>query len=124
MEDAGEAGPSTTRAEEPGRDAAEASTSHAVEGVAAATADDVAVPIVETVPEGAQGTTAFFLFSNVHRDAVKQALQAGAPEGEKVSVGTVAKQIGAMWKRCSDDVKAGYAAAAKAVRRLSTPAFA
>ena len=79
-------------------------------------ADDLAVSIADKVPEGALGTTAFFLFSNVHRDVVKTALQARATEGEKVSVGTVAKSIGVMWKRCSDDVKAAYAEAAKAVR--------
>jgi HMG (high mobility group) box len=74
------------------------------------------VQIEETVPDGAQGTTAFFLFSSVHRDRVKHAVQASLLDGDKATIGMVGKRIGQLWKSCSDEVKAAYAAAAKEVR--------
>ena len=77
---------------------------------------DPTVPIDATVPEGAQGVTAFFLFSNVHRERVKAHLQQTLAEGEKVTIGMVGKCIGALWKSCSDAVKAAYTTAAKEVR--------
>ena len=76
---------------------------------------DTAVPIESTVPEGAHGVTAFFLFSNVHRERVKAHLQQTLAEGEKVTIGMVGKCIGALWKSCSDAVKAAYTTAAKEV---------
>lgn len=75
------------------------------------------VSIEEAVPEGAQGTTAFFLFSNVHRSRVKSHLQASVQEGQKVTIGAVGKAIGALWGRCSEATKAAYTEAAKLVRR-------
>ena len=86
-----------------------------------ATATDAEAPIVvdTVVPDGAQGVTAFFLFSNVHRDRVKQNIQHSLPEGGKVTIGMVGKRIGQMWKSSSDEVKAAYAAAAKEVCQCS-----
>jgi hypothetical protein len=76
------------------------------------------VLVEQAVPEGAQGVTAFFLFSNVHRERVKAHLQISIPEGGKVTVGMVGKCIGSLWKDCSDEVKAAYASAAKEVRYI------
>jgi hypothetical protein len=74
------------------------------------------VPFEEAVPDGAQGSTAFFLFSNVHRDRVMQHVQKSLPQGVKATIGMVGKQIGHLWRQCSAEVKAAYTAAAKDVR--------
>ena len=46
--------------------------------------------------------TAFFLFSDDHREEAKSKL----PEGARV--GEVAKELGKMWAECPDDKKAEY----------------
>ena len=80
-----------------------------------AAATGTGVQVESKVPDGATGSTAFFLFSSVHRDRVKSHLQQTLPEGEKVTIGMVGKKIGALWQQCSDEVKAAYTAAAKEV---------
>lgn len=77
----------------------------------------VQVTLSLEVPSGAQGTTGFLLFSNVHRERVKEALKAQLSADEKVTIAAIAKQIGMLWKQCDDEVKAAYADAAKVVSR-------
>jgi hypothetical protein len=73
------------------------------------------ITIATTPPGSAQGVTAYFLFSNVHREQVKAALKADLPESSKVTIGMVGKKVGELWKQCSDEVKQAYAEKAKAV---------
>eukprot|EP00892_Ulva_mutabilis_P004812 jgi/Ulvmu1/2702/UM014_0158.1 len=73
----------------------------------------VAVPVETEVPKGASGVTAFFLFSNVHRQRVKEALQSQLRDSEKLGIGPIGKKIGELWGQCSDETKKQYAERAK-----------
>jgi hypothetical protein len=84
--------------------------------------DSILCPIEEEVPEGAQGQTAFFLFSNVHRDRVKAAIASKCEGDGKVTIGQIGKKIGELWKLCSDEVKSRYAVRAKEVSQHSRAA--
>jgi hypothetical protein len=87
--------------------------------VAADSEGPVQVTLDLQVPSGAQGTTGFLLFSNVHRGRVKEALQQQLSTGTKVTIAAMAKQIGLLWKLCDAEVKAAYAQAAKVVRSMA-----
>lgn len=54
----------------------------------------VTIPITPDVPDNATGTTAFFLFSNVHRQQVRDALQQHLQGSEKLGIGQIGKKIG------------------------------
>lgn len=60
----------------------------------------VTIPITPDVPENATGTTAFFLFSNVHRQQVRDTLQSHMQGSGKVGIGQIGKKIGMnrMWQ--------------------------
>lgn len=55
----------------------------------------VSIPITTEVPDNATGTTAFFLFSSVHRQQVKETLQCHLQGSEKLGIGQIGKKIGA-----------------------------
>lgn len=54
----------------------------------------VSISVQEDVPEGASGVTAFFLFSNVHRQRVKESLSSNLRGSEKLAIGHIGKKIG------------------------------
>ena len=57
--------------------------------------------------------TAYFLFQAAKRDEVTSELQASnVEEGVKVSLGSVAKKIGELWKACTEEEKSEFVAAA------------
>lgn len=57
--------------------------------------------------------TAYFAFSNDHRAAVRQDLEAAAEEGTRVSAANVAKGLGRIWAELSDEKKQQWKAIAK-----------
>lgn len=54
----------------------------------------VSIAVDTEVPEDATGTTAFFVFSSVHRQRVKAALQSHLQGSEKLGIGQIGKKIG------------------------------
>lgn len=54
----------------------------------------VSIPITTDVPDSATGTTAFFVFSSVHRQQVRDALQRHIQGSQKLGIGQIGKKIG------------------------------
>lgn len=97
-------------ASEPAASAGEQQRQDAGAGGIACSSDRV----IADVPESAEGTTAFFVFSHVNRAWVRDEL---LRQGGDSKLGHVAKAIGVLWRACSDDVKKRYADKALQVRR-------
>lgn len=111
-----EAGPDAPSLEEvdtevdAGQDKARAEAGSAAE---ASTSD-----AAECVAQPGGGTTAFFVFSAVHRVTVREELQAQSEEGAKVKIGDIAKRIGELWRALSEEERAVYVKQAAEVRHI------
>jgi histone H3/H4 len=68
--------------------------------------------------------TAYFVFSEEHRQAVREQLVLERGEGAKVGVAEVAKVLGLQWKALDDAVKAEYKERAAAVNKAAAEAQA
>ena len=53
-----------------------------------------------------RAVSAYFAFSNEHRAAVREELQASAEGDQKISVAVVAKGLGERWRALDDEAKA------------------
>lgn len=53
----------------------------------------------------ARGPTAYFIFCGEHRAEARAHVEAAAEPGQKVSVATVAKRLGELWKAQSEEEK-------------------
>ena len=55
----------------------------------------------------ARGLSAYLIFSGEKRAEARTHLEATAEPGQKISVATVAKRLGELWKALTDEEKQG-----------------
>lgn len=55
-----------------------------------------------------RGPSAYFIFCGEKRAEARTYVEAAAEPGQKISVATVAKRLGELWKALTDEEKQGY----------------